>query len=330
METRNEIVKINASDYGLDETKAAEITKGLSSIIAEREILKKEYNKCILLEITLENIPLFKDLRLRIRDNRTKGIEIWHKNNKAYFLAGGQFVDAIRRKEAGENEYMEEKLLDGEKFIENQEKERIEKLRTERENLLRTYTEIMPLALGPMEQSVFDNYLAGVKLAYEARIAAEKKAEEDRIAKEKADAEAREAQRLENIKLKEEAIERERLAEIERNKQAKIFAAERAKAEAEKKERERLEAEIEKKRQADAKEKREAELKIENERKAQIAAEKKAAKAPDKIKLSALANVIGKIEMPVVKSDEAKEIVNNTLILLQKVVTYLNEKTEKL
>ena len=38
------------------------------------------------LEITEENLPVFKELRLKIRDNRTKGIEKWHKLNKAFFL----------------------------------------------------------------------------------------------------------------------------------------------------------------------------------------------------------------------------------------------------
>ena len=210
----NELVKVNASDYGLDENKAKEITKGLSTILAERTALQEEYNRCITLEIEPENIPVFKDLRLRIRDNRTKGIEVWHKNNKAYFLAGGNFVDAIRRMEVAENERMEEKLQDAEKFFENQERERLEKLRTDRLELLRSYTEVEPLALGHMEQAVFDNLLTGFKVAHEAQIAAEKKAEEERIAREKAEAEERERQRLENIRLKAEAEERERLEKL--------------------------------------------------------------------------------------------------------------------
>lgn len=233
-----EIVKIKASDFGLEESKGEEITKGLSTILAEREVLQEEYNKCIVLEITEENIPMFKSLRLRIRDNRTKGIEVWHKNNKAYFLAGGNFVDAIKRKEIEENERMEERLLDAEKFFENQEKERLEKLRTDRLELLKPYTEIEPMALGHMEQDVFDNLLIGFKDAYEKRIAAEKKAEEDRLAAIEAERIRQEEIRLENERLKKEAEEKE-----------KALAAERERIRKENEEKERL-AEIERKTKA--------------------------------------------------------------------------------
>jgi len=313
-----EIVKINAADYGLDENKAQEITKGLKTILAEREALQEEYNKCIALEITEENIPVFKELRLQIRDNRTKGIEVWHKNNKAYFLAGGNFVDAIRRKESAENERMEEKLLDAEKFFENQEKERLEKLRADRLEMLKPYTDIEPLALGHMEQAVFDNLLQGFKVAHEARIAAEKKADEERIAKEKAEAEEREKQRLENIRLKEEADkrekeiqaerekarkeneERERLAEIERKKNADLLKAQQEKADKERKERERLEKEI-----ADKKESEERQKRAEEKRKKDE--EKEALKAPDKEKLT---NAIRNLSIPdmELKSEESRLI----------------------
>ena len=347
-----EIVKIKASDYGLEETKAQEITKGLKTILAEREALQEEYNKCISLEVTPENIPYFKDLRLRIRDNRTKGIEVWHKNNKAYFLAGGNFVDAIKRMEVAENERMEEKLIDAEKFFENQERERIEKLRTDRLELLKPYTDIEPLALGHMEQSVFDNYLSGVKLAHEQKIAAEKKAEEERIAKEKAEAEERERQRLENIRLKEEADkrekeiqeerekvrkeneEKERLAEIERKRQAKILADQKAKAdkeraellanaEKERQKKERLEKEIADKKAAEEK-KRQAEEKARRDE------EKKAKLAPDKDKLLNFMQAINDLQRPEVKSIEAAQIAANANTMLVQVANMIKESVTKL
>jgi hypothetical protein len=341
----NELVKIKASDYGLEETEAQKITNGLSVIIAERDLLKEEYNKCIALEITPENVPLFKDLRLRIRDNRTKGIDVWHKNNKAFFLAGGQFCDAIRRKESGENEYMEEKLLNGEKFIENQERDRLEKLRTDRLELLKPYTEIEPLALGHMEQTVFDNYLTGVKIAHELRIAAEKKTEEDRLAAIESERVKQENVRLENERLKKEAEEkekalevereevrksneeRERLAEIERKKATKIMAdlkaksdKERAdllaKAETQRKEKERLEKEIT--------DKETARLKlIADEKKSREKAEKAAKLAPDKTKLLAFGQAINDLPRPEIKSIEAAAVmaqINGLLVQLNNLI----------
>jgi hypothetical protein len=315
---KNEIVKINASDYGLEESKAKEIEAMFLPMLSKMKDLESEFNNILKLPINPETCQMAKDLRMAYVKTRT-GTDKIHKDLKAFYLSGGRFVDAFKNTQSFASGEKEQVLKSIEDHFENQEKERIEKLRISREKLLIVYTEIMPLALGHMEQSVFDNYLTGVKIAHEARIAAEKKAEEERIAAVKKDAEEREAQRLENLKLKADAEERERLAEIERKKQADILAKERAKSEAERKERERLEVEIEKKKQA-----------IEAERKAQIAAEKKAAKAPDKIKLIALSETIGKIEMPEVKSPEAKEVIESTKILLQKVVTFLNGKSETL
>lgn len=102
------------------------------------------------------------------------------------------------------------------------------------------------------------------------RIEVEKKMEEDRIAKEKAEAEERERIRLENERLKAEAIEREKRAAEERKKQDDALAAERAKtAAAEKKQREEKEkAETEKRAIEDKakKEKEAQEQKIAEER----------------------------------------------------------------
>ena len=336
-----ELVKVNASDYGLDETKAQEITKGLKTIIAEREALKKQYEECINLEITEESIPRFKELRLMIRDNRTKGIETWHKANKAYFLAGGQFVDAIRRKESSENEYMEEKLLNAEKFFENQEHDRLEKLRADRLSMLKPYTEIEPLALGHMEQAVFDNLLAGFRVAYKARVAAEKKAEEERIAREKAEAEERERIRLENIRLKEEANKKQAELEAERKavrlaqeKRDAELAMERAKAQ---KEREELEAKARKEREeremieAQLKAKQEAEFKAEAARIAREKAEAKRLKlAPDKTKLINFAQAINDLPRPDVKSIEAADIASKANIKLFEVAAYIRDNANKL
>jgi hypothetical protein len=351
-ETETAIVKVNASDYGLDETKAQEITKGLKTIIAEREVLKKQYEECINLEITQDSIPRFKELRLMIRDNRTKGIETWHKANKAYFLAGGQFVDAIRRKESSENEYMEEKLLNAEKFFENQERDRLEKLRVDRLSMLKPYTEIEPLALGHMEPAVFDSLLAGFKVAYEARVAAEKKAEEDRIAREKAEAEAREAQRLENIRLKAEADKKEKELEAERKavrlaqeKRDAELAMERAEAEKKRnqlelqarKEREELEAKVRKEREererieAQLKAKQDAERKAEAARIANEKAEAKRLKlAPDKTKLINFMQAINDLPRPEVKSIEAADIASKANIKLFEVAAYIRDNANKL
>lgn len=193
----NELVKVDPKEFGLEESKANELTKGLKTILAERDVLIDSYVKTIELEITEENIPVFKELRLQIRDNRTKGIEPWHKVNKAFFWNGGKFVDSIKNKEVAENERMEAKLMEAEKHFENLEKKRISQLEYKRYELCKPFVEdeslILP-DLGVMPDSLWENYLIGLKASYEAKMEAEKKAEEER----------KEAERLQSLKSERE------------------------------------------------------------------------------------------------------------------------------
>ena len=284
-----ELAIVDPKQFGLEEAKAKEIKKGLEITLAEREILKQQYEDVIGLEITPESIKLFKNLRMQIRDNRTKGIMVWHKENKEFYLRGGQFVDAIKNKEILVNEQMEEKLENAEKYFENLEKQKIAQLQLDRVEMLRPYEveNLEQLDLGNMDTFVFDSFLSGVKTSFEAKKEREAKAEAERIAKEKEEADAREAQRLENERLKKEAEDREAEIEAERkanedkarkDKEAadKVLEEEREKAriakqqhdkeqaelkakqdailEAERKERARIEKELQDKKDAEAKE----------------------------------------------------------------------------
>ena len=338
--TETALVKINASDYGLEETKASEIKAMFTPMLSKMEELEVQYNDVLKQEINPETCQQAKDLRLAYVKVRTGTAEI-HKNLKAFYLNGGRFVDAFKNTQAFASGEKEKTLKAIEDHFENLYFENIKRLRDERFELLKPYTDIEPLALGNMEQTVFDNYLTGVKLAHETKIADEKKAEEDRIAKEKADADAREAQRLENIKLKAEAEEKERLAEIERKKNAKILADQKAKAdkeradllaknEAERKEKERLEKQIADKKAADDKVKRDAELKLQAEEKARKAEEKKAKLAPDRTKLLNFMQAINDLPRPEVKSIEAADIASKANIMLVQCANYIRDNANKL
>lgn len=203
--------EINPVEFGIEPVKAKEMLSGLSVIMEEREALKLSYIDVIKLPITEENVSIFKDLRIKVRDNRTKGIEPWHKTNKAFYLAGGRFVDAIKNKEVLENEQMEEKLLEGEKFFENQEKERLLLLKTEREAFLRPFVETIPNGLEDLDQDVFDSFLETKKKAHLEKLELER-LEAERIENERLEREKEiEAQRVENERLKAESIEKEKL-----------------------------------------------------------------------------------------------------------------------
>jgi colicin import membrane protein len=323
-----EQLTISPTEFGIEETKATELTSGLKTILAEREVLKDAYNDVITLEITEENLPMFKTLRLKIRDNRTKGIEVWHKNNKAFFLAGGRFVDAIKNKEVSENEAMETKLEAAEKHFENLEKERIKALHKVRvERLLPFGYDIGNVDFGMMDENMFNAILVGAEKTHNDRVEAEKKAEAERLEAARLEAERIEAQRLENERLKAEAAEKEKQLEKERAEAAKREAELQAKADAERAEAKRL-ADIEAKKQADllAKQKAEAdrlaaELKAkadaeakakaeaEAAEKKRLADEAKAAKAPDKKKLAVMVEAL-KLPTVDLKENDAKALHN--------------------
>jgi hypothetical protein len=249
---------IKAEDFGLEVTKGKELTSGLDVVKAEKELLKEEFKVVSKLEITELNIPKFRELRLRVRDNRTKRLDKWKTSQKAYFLAGSNFVQAIYNKEVLENKQMEDYLMEGEKHIENLEKERVAKLQKERVVLLSEFVEdASERDLSSMESDVWASYLSTKKQAHTDLVAAELQAEKERDAKEKAEQEAIKEQALENARLQAEAAKREKEIEAERKENARISKIESDK-------RDKIEAErlAEEKKVRDA---QEAKLKFETE-----------------------------------------------------------------
>lgn len=203
-----------------------------------------------------------------------------------------------------------------------------------------------------MSDETFEIFFAGIEKAYNDRIEAEKKAIAERMAKEKAEAEERERIRIENQRLKAEAEAKEKQMILERQKaeserKAIEEKARKAKAEAEAKlnaekeiarkaaekaaaEKAKLQAEIKAKIDAELKAKAEAEAKLLAEQKAKIEAERKAKNASDKTKLIQLALQIESLQMPDLKENDAKLILNDTKVLLAKVVNFIKEKSNKL
>lgn len=268
---KQEIIK--AEDYGLEVKQATELTVGLIVVKDERKLLIEEFKEVSKLELTPENLPKFKDLRLRILRNRTQGINKWHKTNKEFFLTGGKFVDAIKNKENAINEQMEEKLIDAEKHFDNLAKERIAKRQAERVFLLSEFVEdASERDLATMDQDVWEVFLATKKQAHLDRVQAKLDAEKERQAKIKAEKEEQERIQKENEKLHKEAKEREEKAKLEAEKRAKEEEERNEKArllhleqlEKERQEKAKYEAKI--KEERDAKEKIEREEKEKREK----------------------------------------------------------------
>ena len=329
-----DIVKLDPKEYGLEESKAADIAAQFKPMLDKMVELEAEYNQVIALPVDEAAVPA-KTLRLKYVKVRT-GTEKIHKEQKAFYLSAGRFVDGWKNTQLFASEGIEKKLQAIEDYAANKEKERIAALQVEREALLQPYgvENANLLQLGNMTAEVFNNFLLGTKTAYDQRIEAERIAEENRLAAIEAERIRLEEQAAENARLKAEAEEVARLraeeqakAEAERKAAEEILKAQQAEAarlakiEADKKAaeiakieesnriaREKAAKELaaqqaEAKRLADELQARkDAEAKVEADR---MAAEKKAAKAPVKEKLRVAVSALN-INLP--ESDITAEL----------------------
>jgi hypothetical protein len=289
-----ELVKLNPAEFGLTDQTAKNIQDQFAPMLAKMVELENEYNEVInLLPTDPERPKKAKEVRLKYVKIRTGTAEI-HKQQKSFYLNGGRFVDGWKNAQIFASNQKENALEAIEKEEENRQKQIIENLQNHRAELIRHYVDdTTMLKLGEMPEDVFTAYLAAKKQNYLDRIEAERKAEADRIEREKQEAIERERIKVENEKLKAEAMEREGLMKIEREKAAKELAEQKAKAEAERlkiekqrkaeaMERERLQKELDAKAEAERKEKAAKEA---ADKAAKLAADK-AAKAPVKKQLS--------------------------------------------
>ncbi len=175
------IVKINASEYGLEESKAKEIKKVFTPMLDKMESLEKDYNSIIKLEMSEDTCLKAKNLRLQYVKVRTGTAKI-HKELKQFYLQGGRFVDGLKNAQIMASQGIEESLTKIENHYANLEKERIIQLQERREKDLQKFeVDYIPLDLGEMGSTVWENYLIGVRVNYKTRIDAEKKAEQQRI-----------------------------------------------------------------------------------------------------------------------------------------------------
>ena len=288
--------EIKPETFGLEITEATQLLGGIDIISAELEVLKNAYIDVINMEITSENLPIFKELRLKLVKNRTSR-DKWRKAKKSYFLNGGRFVDAIAKKYDVDNEEMESKLMEAEKYFENLEKEAKRILNEKRIEIIRPYVDdVAGLDFSDFSDENFDDFVLGKKTRYNEKIEAEKQ-EAIRIENERlAEIERKRLEEIENEKIRVENARLQKEAEakeLELQKERKIQADKDAKFKAEN---DKLQAELQAK--------KDAEIKAESERLAKIEADKKAAelaaKAPVKKQLSVW---VDSFELPIVGVD---------------------------
>lgn len=265
--------------------------------------------------------------RLALRAVRLES-DATRKKHKEHALLYGRAVDGFHNILLADLAPVESSLQEAEDIAERAEAARKAALKLAREKELQPLLETPILGdLSELTEQAYGKMLADAKLLRQAKIDAAAKVEADRKAKEEAERAERERIAAENAKLKAEAEEAKRVAEIERKrieaereqerqaaeKERKRIEAERAeekrkadaeaarlaaiaRAEAEKaaKEAARLKAELAAKEAAEAEQER---LRVEAEKKAALEA-KRAAAAPDKAKLKAFAATVRALAAP--------------------------------
>ena len=148
-----QLVKVNPEEYGLKSTEASQIEAVFVPMIEKMKELEAEFNDILQLPIEPTTCKMAKELRLKYVKVRTGTAEI-HKQLKEFYLKGGRFIDGWKNAQLFASQEIESTLKSIEDHFENQERERLEKLRSDRLELLKPYTEIEPLALGHLVKYV--------------------------------------------------------------------------------------------------------------------------------------------------------------------------------
>lgn len=181
----NQLVLVDAKEFGIEESKALQVTQAFTTELAELALLDVQFNEISVQEITPELVKQAKELRLKYVKKRTTIAKI-HKSEKEFYLATSNFIDALKNKATAPIEIKEEKLQSVELHFENLEKERIKKLLIERVELLQPFNlDLTGIDLANMQDDVFYAYFAMVEKKHFEKIEAEKQAELARIEQER-------------------------------------------------------------------------------------------------------------------------------------------------
>lgn len=282
-------------------------------------------------------------LRLKMVKARTT-ITATKDESKSDIKLAGNIIDWFHNKGRDRLAAAESRLLEIEKAEERKEAARIESIREERAEALDSMGHVSHgVNLGTMSEADWKEYLQQAKDVYEFRQQQEKLRIAAAAEEAKRQEEEREAQRLENIRLREEAdkaraeaksiaesaeIERQKAnAEIVRQQAAAKADRERAEADAAEERRKAIEAAAV---EAKKREQAEAEAKALRDADAKRIADEKAAAAPDKAKLQLLADVVVGINIPILTSDSGKSMTREIQQQFQGLAAWIEAKAATL
>jgi len=299
---------VKAEEYGLTPENGTKIEQEFAVITTEQSGLIEVYEGILKAELCPET-----EEKARVLSNKLSKLNASnnavHKVQKAYYLAGGEFVDALKNKNKTTIAEMQDRLEQIKNHSKRIEEERIQDLHAKRIGEVSKYVEEVSLGInfGTMEDDVWEAYFLAKKKSYEDSVAATKVEEDKRKAEVEAERKRVEAIRVENEKLRKDAeverkkveAERKRIADARAKEQAKaneILKAQRAEAE-----KQRIADEAKRKILQDKADKLEAEAEAESKRlnaeidkitkeKAQIRAKEEKERAAEQEKLDEMSD----------------------------------------
>lgn len=350
-----ELVKIDHKEFGIQETKAKEISSMFKPMLDRMVELEEQANEVLALPMNKETYAKARELRLEYKKTRTGTSEI-HKKAKAYTLNMGRFIDGWKNTQAMASQGVEQKLADIENYEALEEEKRIADLQVKREKALKKFdVEVIPENLGELDKVTWINYLTGTKVNFDKKKQEEKDIYEKELKIEK-DRKANEVKlALHNERIIRASPYKAFIPEFENvdwgsleNKEMKDFIDKAVKAkEAKDKEDERVRQENERllreskeRKEKEERERKKNEAKLAEEREKREAAEKiisdhkeeEARKAQEdlnrddagKVKslIDDLSHLAGKYTFKSVKNQKMYKAV---IILISKIITYIEQ-----
>ena len=173
MKNLNKLQKINPEDVGIEPNKAIQIKQFFQPLLDQMVGLSLEAEDVFKMPLNQAVNPARELRRKYVRVRR--GVADIHKQQKAYYLKAGRFIDSWKNLQLEASEDYEKRLLEIEKHEEIENKRKLEENLKNREEILHTFeVENFPPDLGAMPAEIFETYLEGVKVTFKRRKDAEK------------------------------------------------------------------------------------------------------------------------------------------------------------
>lgn len=342
------------SEQGLEKPKAELLLSSFAPFFAEAKELVTVGRALEVTDVNDdEGMKKAREIRRKLQDIRTKGVEVTRKELKEQSLRESRAIDGMANVIKAIIVPVEKHLMAQEKFKELQEEKILLERYQKRIDLLGKYVDDVTLyKIKEMSDEAFEKLLGDAKLAHEAKLEAERKAEAERVEAQKKekvyrdrlmelapiakfqprpislDTDEREYEEI--LKVTKAAAEKHEMEQEALRKQAEADRKAREKAEEKLKKQQEAEAERKRKEEAAAKAKAEAEAKAKAEAEEQ---ERQALLAPDKDKLTKFANELHEFvdkNSPALKSDDSQQLLNRVLGMLNQAEDTIRKGVKKL